>query len=199
MKAALQIVDTSGLPALSMRRLGSLLDVDPMAIYYHLPNKAALYDAIVEAVMMEIDLSGAPALSPHEQLKGMAMAYTRALLAHPNAIPVVASRPVRTPASLRTIEKMLAVIMQLGFTPRKAIALVDVCGHFILGWVQTYAAHLQDSEMHHHDEMPLDQLPPDEFPNLYKVMAGGGAENLFAVELEMGLDALLRGLSAEPG
>src|SRR5271157_1026364 len=41
-KAAVRIVDRDGLAALSMRRLGAALGVDPMAIYYHLPNKAAL-------------------------------------------------------------------------------------------------------------------------------------------------------------
>jgi AcrR family transcriptional regulator len=39
---ALALVDEKGLPALSMRRLATALGVDPMAIYYYLPNKAAL-------------------------------------------------------------------------------------------------------------------------------------------------------------
>ena len=43
-----------------MRRLGAELGVDPMAVYYHVPNKAALLDAIVEAVMAKIDLDGRP-------------------------------------------------------------------------------------------------------------------------------------------
>ncbi|HET6450954.1 MAG TPA: TetR family transcriptional regulator, partial [Spirochaetia bacterium] len=59
--AALQIVDAEGLAALSMRRLGASLGVDPMAVYYHLPNKAALYDAIVEAVMAEAEWGEGPA------------------------------------------------------------------------------------------------------------------------------------------
>ncbi len=54
---ALALVDREGLKALSMRRLGTELGVDPMAVYYHIPNKQALLDAIVEAVMASIDLS----------------------------------------------------------------------------------------------------------------------------------------------
>ena len=45
--AALEIVDREGLARLSMRRLGAELGVDPMAVYYHIPNKAALLDAMV--------------------------------------------------------------------------------------------------------------------------------------------------------
>src|SRR5208337_4377183 len=50
-QTALELVDRDGLDALSMRRLGAELGVDPMAIYYHIPNKQALLEAIVEAVM----------------------------------------------------------------------------------------------------------------------------------------------------
>ena len=56
-ETALALVDAEGIDALSMRRLGAELGVDPMAIYYYVPNKATLLDAIVEAVMSEIDLS----------------------------------------------------------------------------------------------------------------------------------------------
>jgi hypothetical protein len=124
----------------------------------------------------------------------MGRAYTRALLAHANAIPVVTSRPVRTPRSLRPIEKMLGLIRELGFSPAKAMIFIDVCDHFIMGYAQTYAAHLQDSEMHRHDAVPLDELPRREFPNIHAVMEDTGSRDLFAVELEIGLDALLRGL-----
>ena len=47
----LKLVDEEGLEGLSMRRLGQSLGVDPMAVYHYIPNKAALLDALVEAVM----------------------------------------------------------------------------------------------------------------------------------------------------
>jgi AcrR family transcriptional regulator len=176
-KAAVRIVDRDGLEALSMRHLGALLGVDPMAIYYHVPNKAALYDAIVEAVMAEVDPGPGPAsghkLAPIEQLRQMALSYRDALLAHPNALPVVATRPVRTPASLRPTERMLAVMVSLGFTPQESIAFVDVCRHYIMGWAQTYAAHL-----------------------LHSVMKEAPSDNPFAVEFELGMTAILGGLLA---
>ena len=55
--AALALVDQEGLASLSMRRLAAALGVDPMAIYYYLPNKAALLDAIVEAVNLEMPMA----------------------------------------------------------------------------------------------------------------------------------------------
>src|SRR5665647_171029 len=91
--AAVKIIDGEGLDALSMRRLGAELGVNPMAAYYHVPNKAALYDLVLEAVMAGVDTSGIdPAAPVEEQLKQAARAYRSAILAHPRAIPVLASR-----------------------------------------------------------------------------------------------------------
>ena len=56
--AAMRIIDAEGLDALSMRRLGTELGVNPMAAYYHVPNKAALYDLVLEAVMAGVDMTG---------------------------------------------------------------------------------------------------------------------------------------------
>ena len=47
---ALEIIDRDGVDGLSMRRLARRLDCDPMTIYRHAPNKAALLDAVAETV-----------------------------------------------------------------------------------------------------------------------------------------------------
>ena len=97
--AALKIVDRHGLKSLSMRRLGAELGVDPMAVYYHLPNKQALLDAIVEAVMGSIDLTvDNPAKPPEERILAAARAYRDVLLAHVNALPILLAHGPVTPA-----------------------------------------------------------------------------------------------------
>ena len=80
--AALRIADAEGLEALSMRRLGAELGVDPMAAYRHLPNKKALLAGVVEAVLAGADVETDPAAPWQEQFKGVARAYRRAMLAH---------------------------------------------------------------------------------------------------------------------
>jgi AcrR family transcriptional regulator len=191
-------VDKEGLPALSMRRLGASLGVDPMAIYHYLPNKAALYDALVEAVMEEIDLSSADAGGDlPDRLKSIARAYRKALLAHPNALSVVSSRPVRTVAALRIVERMLGMLLENGFGPKEAIVAVDACAHFVLGSVQAYVPHLTGSTLHEHDEFPLGALPPEEFPNFHELASKGELEYLdFEEEFEFGIDAMVRGMLA---
>ena len=48
LSAALELVDTEGLDALTMRALGARLGVEAMSIYHHLPSKQAVIDGIVD-------------------------------------------------------------------------------------------------------------------------------------------------------
>src|ERR1700728_5118840 len=56
---ALQIIDADGADALSMRRLARALDRDPMILYRHAPNKAALLDGVAEAVLAQLKVDSA--------------------------------------------------------------------------------------------------------------------------------------------
>ena len=48
LEAAVRFVDSEGLDALSMRKLGAELGVEAMSLYNHVPNKGALLDGMVE-------------------------------------------------------------------------------------------------------------------------------------------------------
>ena len=128
----------------------------------------------------------------------MARAYKEALLAHPNALPVIAARPIRTRAAMQQIEQMMKILMDLGLPLKLAMAGVNTCAHYILGSVQSYIPHLTNSPIHEHGELPRGILKPDEFPNLYKVAETAGSDHPFETEFEIGLDALLRGFLSAP-
>ena len=51
--AALAMIDAHGEKAFSMRKLAAALNVDPMAIYHHHANKAALMQAVLDAMLRE--------------------------------------------------------------------------------------------------------------------------------------------------
>jgi AcrR family transcriptional regulator len=57
--AALEIIDRDGADALSMRRLACALDRDPMILYRHAPNKAALLDGVAETVLAQLQVDSA--------------------------------------------------------------------------------------------------------------------------------------------
>ena len=108
---AIALVDAEGMDALTMRRLGAELGMDPMAVYYYLPNKAALLDAVVEAVMSEIDLGvDDPSAPAEERLISAAKAYAEVLVRHRNAIPLLLVRGPATPAALAPVEVVVAIL-----------------------------------------------------------------------------------------
>lgn len=101
-RAALAIVDAEGLTALNMRGLGTALGVEAMAVYKHFPNKAAILDGVVVAIFDDLEESACEV----EWREGYRATFhsIRALLrAHPNALPLVASRPLTSPRLTRRL------------------------------------------------------------------------------------------------
>ena len=194
--AAMRIIDDEGLDALSMRRLGAELGVNPMAAYYHVPNKAALYDLVVDAVMTGVDTSLIdPAAPLADQLKLAARAYRAAILAHPHAIPVLAARSLRSAAALRPVEPFLGILFAAGLTADEALAAVDAVAQYILGGAVGYYHHIVDSEAG--EQREFEALDPSEFPHMSRVLAEGHYVG-YEAEFEFGLDAIVRGLLGGP-
>ena len=94
--AAMKIIDAEGLDALSMRRLGAELGVNPMAAYHYVPNKAALYDLVLEAVMAGVDTTTIdPAAAPRRPAQAggarLPRGDPRASARHPRARDALAA------------------------------------------------------------------------------------------------------------
>jgi AcrR family transcriptional regulator len=194
--AAMKIIDSEGLDALSMRRLGAELGVNPMAAYYHVPNKAALYDLVLDAVMAGVDTSTIDSATPLlEQMKQAARAYRAAILEHPRAIPVLVTRSVRTASALRPVEPFLGILFAAGLTADEALAAVDAVAQYILGCAMGY--YHQEVAGDAGEQRDFEALDPAEFPHMTRVLAEGrylGSE----AEFEFGLDAIVRGLLSGP-
>lgn len=197
-RTALGIVDREGLEALSMRRLGAELKVDPMAVYYHIHNKAALLDGLVEAVMSEIDLTqDDPALPIDERLHLAFSVYRETLLAHPRALPVMSARPLNTPVALRPADFAVGVFSEAGFSASEALAAVSIIAAYVRGSATITAAHMAGSELHQPagstPEELMKGMTEEEFPHLWACLKDGCTYGVKG-EFELGLKALIRGL-----
>ena len=98
--AALDIIDRDGADALSMRRLAHALDRDPMILYRHAANKAAVLDGVAETILAQLNVN------PDDpdwqaQLRAVARRYRALALAHPHVVPLLVTRPLATPLALR--------------------------------------------------------------------------------------------------
>src|ERR1041384_8488656 len=97
--AAVELLDHHGMEKLSMRRLGAALGVEAMSLYNHIPNKGALLDGIHQRILLSLETPG-HTRSWQAYVRHQALALHRALLAHPHAISLFATRPAATPAAL---------------------------------------------------------------------------------------------------
>ena len=85
---ALEIVDREGLEALSMRRLGAELGVDPMTIYHHAGGKERLFDGVAELLWEEVALPEASS-DQIDILRKLAASLRNLFQRHPEAAPLI--------------------------------------------------------------------------------------------------------------
>lgn len=125
---ALDIVDNDGLDALTMRRLGGDLGVDPMMIYRHVPDKESLLDLMLERVRSQMHIPQPPPDDPGELFALIFSEYRRVLVAHPNLIPLAARRTdVSQPSGLD-------YLIDIGLPVGEAVALYQSLAAFTIGF-----------------------------------------------------------------
>jgi AcrR family transcriptional regulator len=194
--AAMELVDREGLQALSMRRLGAELGTDPMAVYHYLPNKQALLDAIVEAVMATVDLSlDRPANAPEERILIAARAYRDALLAHVNALPIVLAHGPATPVALRPVEVLVGILRDAGLSPRKALEGMNAIAAAVRGMASMAVPQKKACNA---SESHFRMLSREQFPHLHEAICAIRGKSLSPEStFESAIRALARGLLGE--
>jgi len=194
---AIALVDAEGLDALTMRRLGAELGMDPMAVYYYVPNKAALLDAVVEAVMAEIELSvDDPCKPPEERLVRAAQAYAEVLVRHRNALPLLLVRGPATPAGLAPVEVMVGILRSGGVPPERAVAGIHVLTAAVRGYAAIIANETADPGERDDEGFGVALASPEQFPYLSEAAAQPRQDTQAA--FEFGLRAIATGLFGAP-
>jgi AcrR family transcriptional regulator len=136
LEAALELVDTEGLEALSMRRLGAVLGVEAMSLYHHIPSKAELLDGLVSMLLRQVPLPEVAAVSWETALKTGFVDFRRVMLAHPAAFRLVCSRPAVEPRSLAVIARAFAVLSAAGFAPGEVRSAWNSLLCYALGYIE---------------------------------------------------------------
>ncbi|MFE2272386.1 TetR/AcrR family transcriptional regulator [Streptomyces lavendulae] len=207
LRAAVALADTTGIDALSMRRLAQELDVVPMALYKHVANKEELLDGMTDAVVGEIDPPGAGPDWRHV-VRARILSARRVLLRHPWAARVIESRTGPTPAVLEYLDSTAGIFREGGLSADLTHHVMHAMGSRLLGFSQELfstpgAGGSAESGDPADSVAPSD--PPDpglaeRYPYIAELAAashdgdsvvGGGCDDQF--EFEFALDLLLDG------
>lgn len=196
-EGAVRLADRIGVDALTIRKIAEEIDVKPMTIYHHVPNKEAIIDGMVDAVFAEIELP------PHDTDWRDAMTLRcrsmRAVLAkHPWASPLMENRTSPGPATLTHHDAVLGCLRSAGFSLEHTAHAYAVIDAFLYGFALQEATlpATGGDEMAELAGSMAALMPADEYPHLVEfthhhvLQPGYDFGNSFEVGLELILDGL---------
>ncbi|MDQ4095697.1 MAG: TetR/AcrR family transcriptional regulator C-terminal domain-containing protein [Actinomycetota bacterium] len=195
LRTALALIDRDGLEALSMRKLGAELGVEAMSLYNHVPNKDALLDGVTEIMLREIDMTAIDEGPWDEALRAACRSFRSVLLAHPNAMPLIATRPEVTPEGFYPIELSLGVFKKAGFGSEDMVLAHWLVVGYVLGHVgfQVASPLADPDQVDREIALRREKLPPESFPNMHAALPYLEQCD-FEAGFEFGLDTIIEGL-----
>jgi AcrR family transcriptional regulator len=198
-RAAVALAETSGIEALTMRRLGQELGVEAMSLYKHVANKEDLLDGMVDVVFGEIELPP-PDTDWRTGMRRRADSVRGALDRHPWATPLMQSRSRPGPATLRHHDAMIGSLRAAGFPVPLVAHALSVLDSYIYGFALQQRALPFDTgaETAELAESIMASFPAGEYPHLVELTVehvlrpGYDYGDEFAFGLELVLDGLER-------
>lgn len=194
--AAIELADTEGLAALSMRRLATRLGVEAMSLYYHVRNKDDVLGGMLEHVLAELQFP--PAGTPwKEALRRTALSAHAVLDRHRWAATLLMAPGVSSPTRVRWMEAVLAALAAARLPPGLADHAYHALDSYVVGFtlwqssIPYSTAQLDELARDFLATMPIDELPHTaEHVRWHLARSGGEGRQAF----ESGLDMLLAGL-----
>lgn len=133
MRAAVELADHEGIDSLTMRKLGEHLGAGPMSLYYHVANKGALLDGMVDIVFSEIELPSAE-VDWKAAMRKRAISTREVLRRHPWALGRMEATGSPGPSDLRLHDAVLRCLRQAGFSVEMAVQAYSVQDAYIYGF-----------------------------------------------------------------
>ncbi len=185
---ATALLDAEGLAALSTRRLAAALGVRAPSLYNHFRTKDEILEAVADGISGEVDAAAFTGLVWSRALLAWARAYRAAIVAHPNAIPLLAHGPDSRPHALRTADAIHGTLVGAGWPPGHATRIGAAVRYLVIGSaVGSFAAGF-----------PADPaVYAERFPHLHDAhRLAGQRERVDSGAFEFALTALVDGLVA---
>jgi AcrR family transcriptional regulator len=135
--AAIEIADSEGIEAVSIRRLATKLGARPMSLYSHIERKGDLIDLMVDEVMGGAILPDPPPSDDwRDDLRHIAQATRESTRAHPWMIATAFRRPFIGPNALSHIDQSLAAVSSLPLPPERKRSALLAIDTYTLGFVR---------------------------------------------------------------
>ncbi len=200
--AAMRVLQSEGIDALSMRRLAAELDTGAASLYAHVANKEELLERLLDEVVADVHLPEPDPRHWQEQIIQLWTDCRTALVRNGDIARVALGRVPLGPKSLRIAERSMA-ILRVGGVPDQAVAwAVDVVGLYVAAnaiegalYADLKRTGRDPAKYYAQVGNYFEALPAERFPTM-SALAGqlttGDGDERFA----FGLELLVRGLAA---
>jgi AcrR family transcriptional regulator len=204
-RAAVALADREGIAALTMRNLAEELDVEAMSLYYHVANKEAVLDGIVDVVVGEIDeavRAGEGEDDWKAAMRARILAAREVLLRHRWAPPLLESRTTFSPLIVQYFDGVLGILRRGGFSVDLAHHALHALGSRILGFTQELFEPDEPTERDDEAAEAMVLEMAEQLPYIIEMMSQISHDDPDStlgwcddqVEFEFGLDLILDGL-----
>ena len=193
--AALAILKSEGLEAVTMRRVAAVLDTGAASLYVYVSGREGLLQAMLDRVIATVEFESPDPSRWRAQLHSLLARVRRALVAHPGIAAMTLADPPTTEAVLRLVENLLGILLAGGLDPQDAAWACD-----ILVLLATAAAREDDVRRADPRKQAgeiyqrFTGLSPDQFPlitvHAAQLVAGDGDER-FRVAIDVVVDGML--------
>jgi AcrR family transcriptional regulator len=200
--AALAILKSDGLEAVTMRRVAAALDTGAASLYVYVSGREGLLQAMLDRVTATIELEAPDPARWRAQLYSLLQRMHQALVDHPGIAAMTLADPPMTEAVLLLTENLLGILLAGGLDPQDAAWACDI---FVL--LVTAAAREDDVRRPGRGDdgdrraqvgeiyNTFAGLPPDRFPliaaHAAQMVAGDGDERF-----RFAIDVVIDGLAA---
>ena len=193
--AALTILKSDGLDAVTMRRVAAALDTGPGSLYVYVSGREGLLERMLDRVIATVPLQAPDPSRWRAQLHSLLDGVHRALVDHPGIAAVTLADPPTTEAVLLLAENMLGIQLAGGLDPQAAAWACDIFMLLAMAAAREENVRHPPGRSHDDDQDQAEELrttfaglPPDRFPlisaHAAEMVAGDGEERFrFAVDV----------------
>ncbi|MFH8565272.1 TetR/AcrR family transcriptional regulator [Streptomyces sp. NPDC017988] len=174
---ALELVDSDG--DFSVPKIAKRLGVQTGSVYHHVDGRDGIVELLRERVAEAIDSATLDPGRPWDaSLADWAASYRAAFAAHPRAIPLLMTSPVRAPRVLRQYERAVTLLLAAGFALADVMPLIIALENMVLGSALDLAApeamwELTDTSATPALARALDAVPPGRADRAFELALAG--------------------------
>ncbi|MFE9748406.1 TetR/AcrR family transcriptional regulator [Saccharothrix saharensis] len=195
--AAIQVAETKGLAALSMRRVAEELGVGTASLYTYLPGKAELEALMVDAIGAEGPLPDDWPGDWRAKVEAWARTDHELYRKHPWVLHLVATVAAPGPNLLRWMDSALRVLRETGLPEAEKMAVVESVDAYVRGQARLSLDTREPSaeEVRERDALLGELVDFAPYPALVETVRAG-VSPYTGDKFEFGLRLLLDGVEA---